>query len=695
VDVARILSYYARAVAILGATLLLAGAALDPRWATEIVGIAVVLGATIGLRVFQIPLTKYSALNLLGMIAVGGALLIGAPATAIGLYVGILLADWLLLRKALTSAWVNAGRETLALYGAYGFFAWLSSSHGAAVQATLTADAVPAISLFISTQFVFSRVLLYATLLLRNKLLDDEKSLILRYEVIAFGAGTSAVVVSLITISSVGWNGWMVVTLVLIFAGLLLKRILEESIAAEELNKIHAMEQVVSSDAGLADSFSRIERLANRLVEWNGFRILRVEQGEVAVLYEGNRGLLDPPQKAGEIGLRLRTMTLESGEPLVITDAARDQRIDQVPPGARSMVVVPLRFGERLLGLLELDHHKRGTYGDKELALIMRFATQIATALHIHDLRQPLLEAVRRVGRQLDTLNESARQLRAGGEAVARTIGDITRGITEESEQASRSLEVAHTLHQATAAIAQDGRDAAVASERATRIASENRGTIATAIDRLVNAKKFVGESSSQLGELARSTERITDFISVIKEIADQTNLLALNAAIEAARAGVHGSGFAVVADEVRKLAEQSAQASEAAAEIVLNFHEQMRRAASQVEHGQSMVGDVETLSESALTALDAIVEATGSSVEWARRIADTSNSQEREFGRLRERVARIADISHRNRAGAENVTSSAVDQARALRELEGAAHELRGVAVYLGDLTRQLTSVS
>ena len=82
---------------------------------------------------------------------------------------------------------------------------------------------------------------------------------------------------------------------------------------------------------------------------------------------------------------------------------------------------------------------------------------------------------------------------------MARTIADITRGIAEEGEQVGRSLEVTQSLHAATQGVVRDGSAAAEASQRATEIATEHRHTIATAIERLVGAKTFVGESGAQI----------------------------------------------------------------------------------------------------------------------------------------------------------------------------------------------------
>ncbi len=688
------LTTYARFVGTLGSALLVAALLVDQRWIGQPVAIVLLTVTVVLMRLQQIPLTKYGALNLLSMPVVAGALVAGAPTSAVSVYAGVLIADGLLLNKGVQIAWINAGREVVALLAAFGVFAWALVSTGAELT-RLNADTLPALSLLVFTYFLASRLLLYFTLLLRDKLLDEERSLILRYEVIAFGAGTIAVAIILLAFGNLSPVGWGLVGIVLAGAGLLVKRILEESIAAEELNKILAMEQIVSSDVDIGDAFRRIEQLAHRLVDWREFRIGRLENGVLLHVWRGTEGYLETPREPDNNLAALREESLRTGEVIRVGDALRDERVLPGRSPARSIIVIPLKFGDRTVGLLELEHHKPDAYSDKEVALIRRFANQLATTLHIYDLRRPLLEAMMRVSSQLETLTGSARALRAGGESVARTIGEITRGIAEEGEQVGRSLEVTQALHSATQDVVRDGSAAAEASQRATEIATQHRHTIATAIERLVGAKAFVGESGSQIQGLASSVRRITEFIAVIRELADQTNLLALNAAIEAARAGAQGKGFAVVADEVRKLAEQSARASDQAGEIVSAFEEQMRRVAFQMSRGETIVQDVGTLSEEARQALDQIVEATASSSVGAQRIALTSREQELAFAKLSERVRRIASIAGRNRDGAEQVTASAREQAVALRELEGATQELRNVATYLGELTRRITNVA
>ncbi len=689
----RLLAWYPGAVTVGGFLLLLAALATSSHWSLEAgYGVLLIFLAAGALRAFQIPTTKYSALNLLSMIAVGGSLVVGASGTALALYFGILIADRLILGKPLRPSVINSGREVIALYASYGFYAATAAATGEQRFSGLSTETLPAFALFCFAHFLISRGLLYFTLIARDKLYAEERSLILRYEVITFGAGTAAVTIGLVTIQTVGWVGALVVSLVLGFAGLLLKRILEESIAAEELNKILAMELVVASDATLEEAFGRIEGLARRLVDWTALRIWRVSGEQLTLLYEGNGRTVAVAKPEPEMGRELRRLALESATPIAVSDARRDPRVRVRPSNVRSIAMAALRFGDRNVGLLEIEHVKPSMYRDKELDLVRRFSTQLATTLHIHDLRQPLLDAVVRLGRQISTLAESARQLRSGGESVARTVADITRAIGEEGEQLLHALDVTREMANATDHVVREGSFAAGAAVRARESALEHRDTIGIALERLVGAKGFISESATHVTELSKSTQRVTDFIGDIRELADQTNLLALNAAIEAARAGEQGMGFAVVADEVRKLAAASAKTAAEVGELVYGFSEQTRLVARQMERGEVMVRDVETLAASAQEALLGILEATSSSAEGVQRIAVTSRDQEEQFARLRDRVARITEISRRNQDSAQSVAEGARNQALAMREMEGATQELREVAHTLEDLARRIT---
>jgi len=311
-SVRAFLTAYARAVGALGLVLLVASLVVDQRWRDQPVAIGLLVVAVIYLRTQQIPLTKYGALNLLSMPALAGALVAGAPTSAFSMWIGVCLADALLLRKGWDIAFINAGREVVALLAAFGIFAWASVLIGAELT-NLNAETLPALALLVFTYFLASRLLLYFTLLLRDKLLEEEKALILRYEVIGFGAGSIAVAIILLAFGNLSPVGWALVGVVLGGAGLLVKRILEESIAAEDLNKILSMEQIVSSNGDIADAFRRIELLAHRLVDWQEFRIGRYENNVLLHVWRGTEGYLDPPREPDGNLTALRAESIRTG----------------------------------------------------------------------------------------------------------------------------------------------------------------------------------------------------------------------------------------------------------------------------------------------------------------------------------------------------------------------------------------------
>jgi methyl-accepting chemotaxis protein len=686
----RLVRGYSQWLRIAGAVLFFATMVVDRSWIPRLGWVAVLAAATLPLRSYQVALGKYSYVTLLALAALGGALLIGPSGTVLALTAATFLIDALLHRKSYVAAWTNAAREVVSLIPSFGVYVAVMALSG--TRSPLSLEAIPALAVLALVYYVLSRSLFYYTLLARQKLTELERQFILRYEAVSYFFTVIATAALVLTLALMPLRTWPFVIALLGFGAYAMKRIFEESIQAEQLTKVHAMESVITSNMSLEGTLSVLEELTHRILDWRDFRIYRKEEDGFELLYRGS----ESAGSGGEIPVALEELRQgmdENGEAVVVREVDRDPRTIHVPTSIQSIVIQPLRFGDRLLGTLELDHHKKRQYDKHQVALVEACAQRIATAIHIAQLRQPLIDAVDRIGDQVRSVRNSAEALRSTVTTMAESTKAISGALSSQDVGVADGVAATHELSEATGQVVGDSAEAAAASESASNTAREHKQTITDAIERLVQLKGFVGESSDSVDELGGASKRIVKFLVSIRELADLTNLLALNAAIEAARAGEHGRGFAEVAKEVRILAEQSGSAAGEAGELVEEMQERLREVVTQMKRGQSAVGGVEEISTQGLEALDAIVFSTLDAAEHARRIAATAESQDNVFGRLRDRMDAIAEISSQNRQDANGILEAARGVENGVNELRQASQELDSIATMLADATRRFTS--
>ncbi|UCG86215.1 MAG: GAF domain-containing protein [Gemmatimonadota bacterium] len=685
-----LVSGYSKWLRGLGTVLFLAALAVDRSWIQQAGPWAILVAATIGLRSYNIALGKYAYVSLAPVVALSGSLLVGASSTILGLAAGTYLTDSLLHRKHYVAAWTNAAREVVGLVPSYGVLAAVMAASD--TRAVLSVDAIPALAAFNVVYYVISRSLFYYTLLVRQKLTAVERQFVLRYEVVSYGfilAGTGTIVA---TVALLPLRTWLFVAALLGFGAYVVKRILEDAIQAEQLTKIHAMEEVITGNMSLDASLDRLERLTHRILDWRDFRVYGMKTGKFELLYRGSQSLSTDSEVPGALE-ELRDLVRDEGRAVVVREVDRDARTIHVPHSIQSLIIQPLRFGEQLLGTLELDHHKRRQYGKRQEALVEACAHRIATALHIAQLRQPLVDTVDRIGDQVSSLRSAAEALGATATGMAESTKVISRALSSLDVDVADGVLATDGLSEATRQVVRESAEAAAASESASDTARRHRQTIADAIERLVALKAFVGESSDKVDDLGGASRSIVKFLDSIRELADLTNLLSLNAAIEAARAGEHGRGFAEVAREVRSLAEQSGQSAGEAGELVEVMQKRLQEVVEQMKRGQSAVGGVEQMSTEGLGALDAVVSATLDATQHARRIAETAESQETVFAQLRERMNAIAAVSSQNRRDADAMSDRAGDVKLGVGELQQAVRELESIAQMLTEVTHKFTS--
>jgi methyl-accepting chemotaxis protein len=680
INVQRMLGRYTQVLGVGGLAICLAVLVVDTRWISHPISTALLMISIVVLRAVPVRLSKYSYLTQSAVPTLVGAVCIGPAPVVAALWVGVAGADVFGLRKQPRAGFINAGREVIGFTAAYGPYAAILALGG---TTELTLDFLPAAAILVALYFFLSRALFYFSLLIRNKLENAEKILILRWEISSYLLTLIASTVVITALATLAPVGWVAVALALGVLGLLTRQILDEAIGAEDLNKVHLMEAAIASNATLQGSFTQIERLAYRLLDWGDFRVYRVSRSEVSLAYRASLGRPDRGEPSAVLA-PLRREVVENREPLVVRDVKHDERLADFLPNVLTLVMHPIRFGDEILGILEVEHHKRHAYGTKDLVAMSTLAGQMATAIHIAELRRPLVLTVGQIGEQVSALARVADSLRSSATALADVSLGMRQGAMELEKFATGGLRATGSLASASQEMMSQGAQAAAASGTAAEVAARNRDVIGDAITRLVELKGFVAAGADRVAALGALTQRITGFIGTIREIADLTNLIALNAAIEAARAGREGRGFAVVASEVRDLAAQSLHAAREAGGLLGEIADQVSSVSGQMERGRDVVAGVEELSANAAKALDAIVGTTGEAGGHAQAIAVTAAQQRDAVNSLTGQIEQVAASSAKSRADTDTLAKRAGEASAGQAELERAIRELGDLATDL-----------
>lgn len=261
----------------------------------------------------------------------------------------------------------------------------------------------------------------------------------------------------------------------------------------------------------------------------------------------------------------------------------------------------------------------------------------------LEQLKNDANTTVSRLTQTMQTIRQSAEQV----SEAARQLSQSNTQFSQRTEAQAASLQqTSASMEEMTSAVQRTADNA----KQANTLASK-------AQESAQEGGKVVGSAMNAMQEISESSQRVTDIISVINEIAFQTNLLALNASVEAARAGEQGRGFAVVAAEVRNLAQRSAEAAKEIKSLI-------QESSHKVEEGRRWVTQ-------SGESLQQIVNAVKQVAEIISEIAAATQEQTSGIHQINRSIGQMEDTTQQNAALVEESASTSEAMSRQAQRLK------------------------
>ena len=177
---------------------------------------------------------------------------------------------------------------------------------------------------------------------------------------------------------------------------------------ARILGLLNDIARELSSILNLDELLSRVAELLRKLIDYQMFSILLLDssgeklQHRFSLRFHENIHLKhEVPLGRGLVG-----HAAQSGHAILVPDVTKDPRYVEGNPETRSELAVPLIYKDKVIGVLDLEHTRRGFFTDDHRRTMMTLASQVAIAIENARLYEEIARQERRLERDLALARE-------------------------------------------------------------------------------------------------------------------------------------------------------------------------------------------------------------------------------------------------------------------------------------------------
>jgi sigma-B regulation protein RsbU (phosphoserine phosphatase) len=177
---------------------------------------------------------------------------------------------------------------------------------------------------------------------------------------------------------------------------------------ARTLLLLNEIARELTSILNLDELLKRIAELLNRIIDYQMFSILLVDDTGQKLVHRFSLRFQESIHLKHDIpiGRGIVGAAVSERAAVLVPDVSKDPRYVMANPETKSELAVPLIYKDKVIGVLDLEHTRRGFFNEDHKRTITTLAAQVAIALENARLYEEIARQERRLERDLQLARE-------------------------------------------------------------------------------------------------------------------------------------------------------------------------------------------------------------------------------------------------------------------------------------------------
>ena len=177
---------------------------------------------------------------------------------------------------------------------------------------------------------------------------------------------------------------------------------------AKTLEVLNEISRDLTSILDLDALLQRVGQAVTRLIDYQMFSVLLVDATGTRLEHRFSLRFNETVQIKHDvpIGKGLVGYSAQHKEPVLVSDVLKDPRYIDTNPETRSELCVPLIYKDKVIGVLDIEHTRRGYFTDDHVRTITTLAAQVAIAIENARLYERVARQEQRLQKDLALAHE-------------------------------------------------------------------------------------------------------------------------------------------------------------------------------------------------------------------------------------------------------------------------------------------------